>query len=811
MRTRFFAVVVLVAAACGTPAPAEKACALGHGGCDENATCTTNDDGTPSCACKSGYTGDGKTCQAEASCAANNGGCDANADCSVSGGALSCTCKTGFTGDGKTCQAEASCTKDNGGCDLNAECAMDGGAVSCTCMTGFTGDGKTCSDAEPPVLTVASPADGALFSLSSPASLQVKGSVSDVSTVTLTLSVDGGAAQDLPVSDGAFLRTLPLADEDSVKHVLVFVARDAANRQTTVVRAYTVDRVPPALVISTPAADAACAEVCTGAVVNLQSGATYAFAGTATDGGGLDATTLKAAIGDQTADLTADPAWTYSWSALPSDDGAAYTFRLSASDKAGNRGEATRKVWVDRVPPTCTGTQDQKRLVPRTAELLRCSEAMDVASVQAATQFNGAVDAAWGSLDGKSFEASALAPYTLYDVILATAARDRSGNPIAAQVAQQFLTEAVLPTSLPPDAVFIETDLDGLPYVVTSESVCDDGNGYLLPCNFHYAWDGRGAFVKHALDFYYNASLARGGVTDFAVLSSPRKGSLSLDNLVVALGTEWDMANTPYVATIRLDWTTDLTTWNHSESSDSDSYLHAALERTYSDQCEHLTGGVCDQWSVTKSFARLFQTSGDPTKVQRVADPAAAWSTATTRYQSATPVRGSGGVALANDKVVYLPAATPALSILSTASSIRVIGLQQRVGTNPTTGGQKAIGAGLVAWAEQVKTATEDYPALFIGCSETASFGATWLKSVDLTPVPAGNRNAGLSIYDIRMASNDSTAAIAVKTSDGNLYWASFSNTCATLPASLAWSAAVKNGSAALAVAPDGTIWKAQH
>ena len=37
-------------------------------------------------------------------CSAETNPCDENADCTNIDGSFSCTCKEGFTGDGKTCQ-----------------------------------------------------------------------------------------------------------------------------------------------------------------------------------------------------------------------------------------------------------------------------------------------------------------------------------------------------------------------------------------------------------------------------------------------------------------------------------------------------------------------------------------------------------------------------------------------------------------------------------------------------------------------------------------------------------------------------------
>ena len=110
--------------------------------------------------------------------------CDENADCANTDGSYSCTCKQGFTGDGKTCEGMSKlsprytshllffsclfllyinknycnsglstfcfssdldeCVADPSPCDENADCTNNNGSYSCTCKQGFTGSGEEC-------------------------------------------------------------------------------------------------------------------------------------------------------------------------------------------------------------------------------------------------------------------------------------------------------------------------------------------------------------------------------------------------------------------------------------------------------------------------------------------------------------------------------------------------------------------------------------------------------------------------------------------------------------------------------------------
>ncbi len=72
--------------------------------CQNGGTCAPSTDyRSHTCSCGAFWTGD--NCETDVNeCANNNGGCSADADCANSAGAApTCTCKPGYVGDGKTC------------------------------------------------------------------------------------------------------------------------------------------------------------------------------------------------------------------------------------------------------------------------------------------------------------------------------------------------------------------------------------------------------------------------------------------------------------------------------------------------------------------------------------------------------------------------------------------------------------------------------------------------------------------------------------------------------------------------------------
>jgi len=120
-------------------------CATAHGGCAPDATCT-NTPGGRTCSCKPGYAGDGVSCPDVDECATSNGGCAPDASCTNTAGGHACACKAGYAGDGVTCDDVDECATSNGGCSPEATCSNTPGGRTCTCKAGYAGNGVTCAD-----------------------------------------------------------------------------------------------------------------------------------------------------------------------------------------------------------------------------------------------------------------------------------------------------------------------------------------------------------------------------------------------------------------------------------------------------------------------------------------------------------------------------------------------------------------------------------------------------------------------------------------------------------------------------------------
>ena len=173
-------------------------CSTSTDNCDSNAVCT-NTQGSFTCACNSGFKGNGITCSGKKAscpfylhnipkftfyhnsnlcitfsdvdeCTVGTDNCDSNAMCTNTHGSFACACNTGFSGDGLKCEGKNlfliviatkfviylklhpsiifsdvdECVSRTDNCDSNAFCTNKQGSFDCTCNTGLSGDGVTC-------------------------------------------------------------------------------------------------------------------------------------------------------------------------------------------------------------------------------------------------------------------------------------------------------------------------------------------------------------------------------------------------------------------------------------------------------------------------------------------------------------------------------------------------------------------------------------------------------------------------------------------------------------------------------------------
>ncbi|XP_066292643.1 mucin-like protein [Branchiostoma lanceolatum] len=118
-------------------------CSTGADNCHVDATCT-NTEGSFTCACNTGYSGDGTTCADIDECQTNNGGCDRI--CSNSAGSYACSCDVGYRllDDDRSCQDVDECAGPDNGCTQSCENNIGGFACTCKEYYSLAGDGKTC-------------------------------------------------------------------------------------------------------------------------------------------------------------------------------------------------------------------------------------------------------------------------------------------------------------------------------------------------------------------------------------------------------------------------------------------------------------------------------------------------------------------------------------------------------------------------------------------------------------------------------------------------------------------------------------------
>lgn len=113
-------------------------CAVDNGGCSITplVLCGQASDGTVLCAaCPPGYQGDGRVCTSESvtdECALETDNCSPHAICTDTPGAFTCACVTGFAGNGVTCTHQMCSSAAQ--CDDGVACTVDTCTASGTCL-----------------------------------------------------------------------------------------------------------------------------------------------------------------------------------------------------------------------------------------------------------------------------------------------------------------------------------------------------------------------------------------------------------------------------------------------------------------------------------------------------------------------------------------------------------------------------------------------------------------------------------------------------------------------------------------------------
>ncbi|MFN7130629.1 MAG: Ig-like domain-containing protein [Myxococcales bacterium] len=362
-------------------------------------------------------------------------------------------------------------------------------------------------DTVAPTWSFVQPATGELFNLQSPATITIAGSSTDEDIKSVELFVDGNSTLTVQAKDLSYNFALPT--QDLTVHPLRALVTDRAGNTAEFTRSFRVDRVPPSLAITNPNANYDCSapNLCTGGIIPAQA-TSYALLGTATDAAGLRATNpVSVVVGSYTsgeAQKNGQDGWSFTWSNLPSVNGAEVLVTVSATDASGNTATQSRKLWVDRVAPTVSVFNDGERRVTPADALLTFSEPMSANSVNGAFSLNTVpastplTTASLISNDGKAFRLTnpaLLNTYAAYAFTIGTGATDKVGNPLGGAVSRKFRTERAWPAAQTVASrgarPHLGLDADGNPIVFFFDTSANSARAA--------RWNGVGAFVTNAI------------------------------------------------------------------------------------------------------------------------------------------------------------------------------------------------------------------------------------------------------------------------------------------------------------------------
>ena len=123
------------------PSNPRNECEDGTHFCSDDSKCSDTLE-SYSCTCKSGFTGDGYTCNIIKEC---DDECSEHAYCDKIEEHFQCKCNPGFIGDGKTCSNLNECSEPQNVCSEFAKCTDTLGSFYCFCRLGYEGNGFSCN------------------------------------------------------------------------------------------------------------------------------------------------------------------------------------------------------------------------------------------------------------------------------------------------------------------------------------------------------------------------------------------------------------------------------------------------------------------------------------------------------------------------------------------------------------------------------------------------------------------------------------------------------------------------------------------